>query len=485
MSLPVFAVVGHPNKGKSSIVATLALDDSVRIGPEPGTTVRCRRYPMAVDGQELYVLVDTPGFQRARRALHWMRQHETTADRHAEVVRQFVEEHRDTDQFADECELLAPILDGAGILYVVDGSVPYGEEYEPEMEILRWTGQPSMALINPIGLADHVEAWRRALDQFFRVVRVFNAVMAEFEKHTELLRAFGQLREDWRDPLQRAVVSLEADRARTRRLAARAIAETLVRMLAHRVDRKLPSWAEVQGVKAELEARYREDLRRMEQHCRDEVEGLYKHRQIEREESILSLLQEDLFAEKTWLIFGLGKRQLVATGAMSGAAAGLVIDAHIAGASLLAGAVVGAGIGGILGWWTAGRLVQVKVLDIPLGGKHMLAGPTRNLNFPHVVFNRARYHHLQVAHRNHAVRGVLHLSDRPEEVLPPLTSEQRARVERSFAQLRKAPEDPRAGEALQLATETILAADDQTPVPASRPGSAAPPYPIDPGPARP
>ena len=34
MSAPVFVVVGHPNKGKSSIVATLAQDDSVEIAPD-------------------------------------------------------------------------------------------------------------------------------------------------------------------------------------------------------------------------------------------------------------------------------------------------------------------------------------------------------------------------------------------------------------------------------------------------------------------
>ena len=42
---PSFAIVGHPNKGKSSLVATLARDASVRIGPEPGTTVQAREYP--------------------------------------------------------------------------------------------------------------------------------------------------------------------------------------------------------------------------------------------------------------------------------------------------------------------------------------------------------------------------------------------------------------------------------------------------------
>ncbi len=64
---PLFAVVGHPNKGKSSLVATLARDDSVKINVDPGTTQRSQRYPMSVDGQTLYTLVDTPGFQRPAR----------------------------------------------------------------------------------------------------------------------------------------------------------------------------------------------------------------------------------------------------------------------------------------------------------------------------------------------------------------------------------------------------------------------------------
>ena len=67
---PRLAVVGHPNKGKSSLVATLAEDDSVGISSTPGTTLRSRAYPMRVDGRLLYTLIDTPGFQRARRDWH-------------------------------------------------------------------------------------------------------------------------------------------------------------------------------------------------------------------------------------------------------------------------------------------------------------------------------------------------------------------------------------------------------------------------------
>ena len=210
-------MVGHPNKGKSSIVATLAADDAVRVAPEPGTTTRSRRFPMSVDGRVLYTLIDTPGFQRARRARQWMKERATTADQQAQVVADFIAEHEGGANrltFPDEVELLGPIMDQenpAGILYVVDGSVPYGPEYEAEMEILRWTGRPSLALINPIGKADHVEAWRAALGQHFKIVRVFNAVTAEFDKRLELLRAFGQLREAWRNPLDQAVVALRRD----------------------------------------------------------------------------------------------------------------------------------------------------------------------------------------------------------------------------------------------------------------------------------
>ncbi|PZN31590.1 MAG: hypothetical protein DIU71_09565, partial [Proteobacteria bacterium] len=94
---PTFAIVGHPNKGKSSIVATLAEDESVAISPDPGTTRKARGYRMRIDGQVLYELVDTPGFQRPRRVLAWLEEHERGADARAAVVAEFVAAHADDD----------------------------------------------------------------------------------------------------------------------------------------------------------------------------------------------------------------------------------------------------------------------------------------------------------------------------------------------------------------------------------------------------
>jgi hypothetical protein len=406
---------------------------------------------MMVDDRVLYTLVDTPGFQRSRRAWAWMRQHATTADRHVEVVRTFIEVHRRQSLFADECELLEPILNGAGILYVVDGSVPYGEEYEPEMEILRWTGQPSMALINPIGAGDYVESWRRALGQYFRVVRVFNAVMAEFSKRTELLRGFGQLKEEWREPLERAVISLELDQSAKRARAARVVAETLVAMLTHRIETRTGPEPRLDLLRPELESRFRGDLRRFEDRGRDRVEAIYEHRRIARRETMLDVVDEDLFAEGTWLAFGLSRRDLVATGAVGGAATGALVDAHLGGASMFAGAALGAGIGASLAWWTAGRLITIRVMNLPLGGKAAVAGPTRNPNFPYVVLNRARYHRLRVARRSHAMQGELALPADPHAVLEPLSASVRRELEPMFRKVRRGGED-----AVRLAEFTAL-----------------------------
>ncbi len=437
MTTPIFAAVGHPNKGKSSIVATLAHDDSVGIGPIPGTTVRRRTYPMKVDGETLYTLVDTPGFQRARRALDWMKQHETTADKHPEVVRAFLKKHQQGELFADECELLAPLMeDGAGILYVVDGSVPYGTEYEAEMEILRWTGQPRMALINPIGKADHIDVWRAALGQYFNVVRVFNALTADFQKRIELLEAFGQLKDGWRAPLKKAVEILEQNRRQRRVQAAQTIADMLGDMLTLQLSKTLAPDADAETEKPALEEKYRRNLEKMEERSRQAIEDIYAHKKIDRIEDGLEFFAEhDLFSEETWRLFGLSRLELMGLGLVSGAAVGGGIDLMTGGASFLLGTIVGGGIGAATTMLAADKLVDIRILSMPLGDKQLLAGPTRNINFPHIVFSRARLHHSLISRRTHAERASLNL-DETLHALRTLSDQETKSLEKIFNQLR-------------------------------------------------
>jgi len=309
------------------------------------------------------------------------------------------------------------------------------------MEILRWTGQPRLALINTIGEADHVEAWRTALGQYFSVVRVFVAVTADFEKRIELLRAFGQLEEHWRQPLQRAVDSLLADRRRRREAAARAVAEAIADMLTLQTERTIGVDDDPEPVKQELVAEFQRRLVERERRSRQAVEKIYDHHTLERTEPALAALAEqDLFSAESWRIFGLTRLQLAGLGALGGAAAGGAIDLAVGGASMLLGALIGGGVGAATTLIAANNLVDVKLLEIPLGRRKLVAGPTRNRNFPHVVLGRARLHHALVAGRSHAQRGALAVDGHVEDLLSDLATGERKQLEKLFGRLRSGRE---------------------------------------------
>ncbi len=459
-ALPSFAVVGHPNKGKSSIVATLAEDDEILVSPVPGTTRTARRFTLSVDAQPLYQLIDTPGFQRSRELYAWLQEREGSAHERSQLLRDFVDEHAGDERFHDECELLRPIVDGAGILYVVDGAKPYGSEYEIEMEILRWSGRPRMALINLIGEGDFVEQWREALGQYFSIVRVFDAMHADFSRRIDLLRAFAELDEAWKPGLQQAVATLQAERARRKRLSAEEIAACLVEQLRLTHSVALAEDEAPDAHEERLTTRLKQDLVRVESRARKRVEDLYRHHRIEGEGASVQLMQQDLFTGETWQLFGLSRQQLAITGAVSGAVAGSGIDLVLGGASLMLGASIGAAIGSASAWFGAQELARVKVLGQSLGGRHLQVGPVQDLNFPWVILGRARLHHELISERNHARREAIALdAQRAKHLVDNIDSGLRRRMQRCFARITAQETDPQLEHELAGFVLEVLDAD--------------------------
>jgi hypothetical protein len=434
VNLPRFAIVGHPNKGKSSLVATLCADDGVPVAPESGTTTRAVAYPMRIKGEVLYELVDTPGFQRARRALAWLRNASTSAADRAQSVARFVEQHDADPAMRAEVELLGPVVGGAGIIYVVDGAVPYGPEYEAEMEILRWTGRPSLAVINPIGGRAHVGQWHDALSQFFRVVREVDVLSAPLEQRLDLLRAFGELDEAWRPALAKAVAALTGQREANRRRAAVLVAQLLAEALSATFSQTLSEGGSEQALRSALETQYRDALRAMEGGARDRVEQVYQHQALARSETELAVMEDDLFAERAWEVFGLSRTALASVGATGGAAAGLGLDAILGGASLFLGSAVGAVAGGAMAWFASDQLASFSTEKLPFGEQVVQIRAGANRNLPFVLLGRARLHHALVSRRSHARREPLTISVDSGEAQLHLTEMDSAQ-QRSFAEL--------------------------------------------------
>ena len=403
---PKFAVVGHPNKGKSSIVSALALDDSVQISNTPGTTSKKRSFPLMVDGKILYELFDTPGFQRARRVLAWLEKHDVSADKKHEVVQMFINEHKDDVRFNDEIELLEPIMDGAGIIYVVDGSKPYGEEYEAEMEVLRWTGQPSMALINHIDETDYSPEWKRALGQYFKMVRTFNPMETNMVKHMSILESMAQLKEEWIEPVKASIKLFEQYQEQMLERSASILSRLVYDSLSSVEKLSFDTDDVEEEDKETIESNYKDRLRALEFNAQKKIEEVWNHDNLETEQHNLTFEGMDLFSEETASVFGLTRKELIITGATSGAVTGAGIDLLFAGHTLLLGGIIGGLAGGAGAYFGFNELSEVKVLGKTIGQKYLQMGPMENRNFPYILLGRAVFHTSKVAGRSHATRGV-------------------------------------------------------------------------------
>jgi len=404
-----FAVVGHPNKGKSSIVSTLSHDDSIPVSSRSGTTKHASE--ISVDTScSSYELVDTPGFQRPLKVLDWLNQKAKSAEKRAQAVADFVIDPQCHRDFPDEVELLTPLVAGAAILYVVDGSRPYGVEYEAEMEILRWSGQPSMALINPIESSLYVEPWKNALEQYFKIVRVFNPMDAEFEKQIELLEAFSMLKPEWAEHLKLVISDLRSERKQQQHDSAVILARLIEDLCFYRESQKVINTKQAELVQPLLEKKYINWMARREQKALKELFANYKHFQTKLTIDELAL-PPDLFDCEQWYAWGLNKKQLATVSAIAGAAVGASVDLAVAGSSFMTGAIGGGILGFASAWLGADKLVTTSVTGLPLGGYEASYGPIHNKNFPYVVIGRFIFIYQQISQRNHAKRGELQVED--------------------------------------------------------------------------
>ncbi len=404
-SIARFAVVGHPNKGKSSIVSTLSHNDDVVISSRSGTTdkAECITVETANGG---YQLIDTPGFQRPVKVLRWLKEQGGNASERAKILAKFVNDAHCCQQFPDEVELLSPIVNGAAILYVVDGSRPYGAEYEAEMEILRWSGQPSMALINPIESVDYVNEWESALLQYFKSVQVFNPMKADFEKQITLLKTFAHLNSAWSDTLVSTIADLQQQRRLQLNQSITLLSRLVEDLCQHRESQKVLTPNQAEKIKPLLEKQYQHWMREREAQAVKELMAIYGHFQSDVVADQIDF-PPDLFDCGQWFVWGLDKMQLVYAATATGVLGGAALDAAVAGSSFMLGALGGGLLGASSAWFGADKLADMSVQGLPVGGYEARFGPMKNRNFPYVIIGRFVHLHAQIAQRSHASREAL------------------------------------------------------------------------------
>jgi predicted GTPase len=401
--IPEFAIVGHPNEGKSSVVSTLAEDDSVRVSPTPGETIKCQTFPVMIDGKEIIRFTDTPGFQNPKQTLKWMKNYQDPDDLIIEVFRQT---HENDQDFRDDCELFTPIAHGSGIIYVVDGSRPIRKVDRAEMEILRLTGLPRMAIINcKEDETGYLDQWKSEFRKHFNSIRVFNAHKATYAERIDLLESLKSIDQDWQPFLSTVISAFKKDWEHRNMLTVEIMCTMLTDCLEYSITKNFTEKSREKIVKKKLQEEYNRAIEKVEKAAHQQIRKLFKHNIFNYDLPAHSILHENLFNEKTWRLLGLTPAQLIATAGLAGGAIGAAID--VAAAGLTFGIFTAIGCAAGAGWAALGgakRLIKAKVVGMNLGGYQIKVGPIENIQFLYVLLDRVLIFYSHVINWAHGRR---------------------------------------------------------------------------------
>jgi predicted GTPase len=386
-NIPVLAILGHPNAGKSSVVATLTENDRIAIDKRAGTTTTTDEYPVIIDGRTVMIFVDTPGFQNPSDILEWFQAHEGETD----LAGAFLAAHGDDPMFSHDCALLRPVAGGAGIILVVDGSKRIKEKDRTEMELLRLTGRPRMAILNNLTAIDkHMPAWQDALNKSFNSVRKFNAHRATYAERIALLGALKTIDQRWEPMLDETIRAFREDWSRRIEQSADTMIQLMKDALSKRVTRivkvsDIKSDDQRDAIQQQLTLALQQALRDLEVDAQQEIRRHFRHNVWDLPGT--SLLSKDLFSEEVEEALGLRQRQLALAGAAAGAVSGGAIDLGLGGMSFGTGALIGGVVGGALGVLGGAALAKLDI-QRTLGVERFSLGPVTNQRFPFVLLDR-------------------------------------------------------------------------------------------------
>lgn len=417
--IPEFAIIGHPNEGKSCVVSTLAEDDTVRVSPIPGETVKCRVFPVVIDGKEIIRFTDTPGFQNPRQTLLWMENNYKGDDEL--LIKAFREAHENNLEFQDDCELFMPISKGAGIIYVVDGSRPVRKDDRAEMEILRITGHPRMAIINcKDDDNDYLDQWKNELRKNFNSIRVFNAHQATYMERIDLLESLTGMDQDWQPALKQVIAAFKKDWSHRNAVTSELMCALFEDCLQYYVSKTYDEESRTNLIKEKLQNRYKAKIRDIETRAHRKIRKLFKHNIFNFEMPEQSILNEDIFDEKTWHILGLTPTQLVTAAAFTGAAGGVGLDCLFGGISFGVFTVIGSVSSAAAALIGGKHMTDIEIkspnilgfqMKSKVGKFQLKAGPNKNIQFLYVLIDRALIYYSHIINWAHGKRGLLESSN--------------------------------------------------------------------------
>ena len=418
-----FVIVGQPNKGKSSIVATLAYNDQIKISHIAGETKKTEEHALSIDGEVLYKIYDTPGFQNSREVLKYFKEHHKDDEDKTIVLKKFIHAYKGSGKYEDEIELLTPIMQGGAIIYIVDGSHPVTKRYAPEMELLSWLDNPSMAFINKIKTDEYyLEEWRRELKKYFPVIREYNPIHATLKDKVNFLKSFALLNQEWEPMIEKAVKAIENNFKTRVNDTIKAITENTYKSITYKNSFKPLIKNDIsQDDEKRLEKQYQEHIKKLEINTHEKIKYLWGHYSLKSDINDIHLTQTDLFSKESSNDGLLKKSLMIASTITGGTIAGTTTAAVTAHTSLVdfgvttlvstSLATLGGGLTGLASAiYGYDNLMNKTIFGNFISGKTLEIGPVKNENFIFIISARAIKYALAIIQKSHADRENLFIN---------------------------------------------------------------------------
>lgn len=368
LNIPTFAVVGQPNAGKSTVVATLAQRPDVTISVDPGGTIERKEIIARCDCTNAVAFIDTPGFQNTKKVVEWLRRHHSESDNPAEA---FLAESEHWKKFPHDCEIMAALSAGSVALYVVDTDNHKEPDNDREAEILRLINVPRLGLLNPRrGKGEYDGEWKPLLQrELNNQYMPFNPFTARLKQRTELLERCRMLLHNLGLNVDQAIETLKGHDAT--RIAQ--TAQEIVSILRESVNFKHQETYSASDKMEDVEKRagdvVKNKVREVESDFQKWIREKFSHSTDPWANA--DQLKHDIFDyEKTWKLLGWTKAKIIAAGALAGALG----EWTTLGGPTYGG--VGAIVGGLSAWLLGRYAVDVKN---PMKPRNYLTEGTRKL----------------------------------------------------------------------------------------------------------
>jgi hypothetical protein len=314
-----------------------------------------------------------------------------------------------------------------------------------EMDILRLTGRPRMAIIN---CKDddfrYLDEWKSQFNRHFNMTRVFNAHKATYSQRIALLESLKSIDQDWEEALSLVVTSFKKDWAQRNSLTAAAICQLLKECATYTTHATCSTKARIPEIREQLLMQFQKHLTKAEARCHQRIKHLFKHNIFKYSLPDQSILHEDLFDKSTWHVLGLNPKQLATAAAVTGGSIGAAVDLAAAGLTFGIFTAIGSALAAGYVLWDGERFAKTRVKGIGLGGYQVQMGPVDNVQLLYILLDRALIYYSHVINWAHALRDTPQQNQDEQESKTGFTTtwskEARSQCNAYFAALRQGTE---------------------------------------------